>query len=76
MGCFAYFVILARGASPVATPELGAGIVNHSHVFYVAIRQKHVYDLSLQTMRIGIPGIMLTGFILHYLVGVKIFHNR
>ena len=76
VGCFVYFMILAREGSPVATCELGAGIVNHGHVFYVAASEKKFYELLLTMMKIGIPSIMLTGFLLHYLVGVKIFANQ
>jgi hypothetical protein len=76
VGCFGCFQILARGASPVATPELAAPVVNHGHVFYVAVWQKRIYDILLRTMMIGIPGIMASGFILHYGIGVKIFDNR
>ena len=76
VSCFAYFGVLARGASPIPTPEFSAGIVNHGHVFYVAARQKHLYQLLLTSMGIGIPTIMATAFLLHYVVGVKIFRNR
>jgi hypothetical protein len=51
-------------------------VVNHGNVFYVAAWQKHLYDLMLTTMFFAIPGIMLSGFILHYVVGVKIFTGR
>jgi hypothetical protein len=76
VGCFVCFMILSSGASPVATPELTASVVNHSQVFYVAEWQKHLYDVLLKMMQIGIPGIMITAFVLHYGVGVKIFTNR
>jgi hypothetical protein len=75
-GCFVYFMILAREGSPVAMGDLAAGIVNHGHVFYVAASQKKFYELLLTVMLIGIPSTMLTGFLLHHLVGVKIFRNR
>jgi hypothetical protein len=73
VSCFGYFLLLARGASPVATPELTAGIVNHGRAFYVAVWQKQLYDLLLTTMAIGIPSIMVAGFVLHHVVGVRIF---
>ena len=76
VACFAYFRVLSRSATPVPTPEFSAAIVNHSHVFYVAARQKHLYNLLLVTMGISISAIMLTGFLLHYCIGVKIFRNR
>ena len=76
VGCFLFFAHLARGGSPVPTPELTAPIVNHSHVFYVAASQKRLYDALLTTMGVGIPGIMVTGLVLHHLVGVKIFNRR
>ena len=76
VGCFVYFQVLARAGSPVATHELAASVVNHGHVFYVAASQKRLYELLLRMMKIGIPGIMLTGLFLHHLVGVKIFTNR
>ena len=73
--CFGYFQMLLRKGSPVATPEIAAAIVNHSRIFYVTVGQKQLYDLLLRAM-IGIPGIMLTGVILHFVVGVKIFQRR
>ena len=76
VGCFVSFLVLSRGASPVATPTLAAGIVDHGRVFYVAAWQKQLYDLLLAAMFIGIPSIMLAGFILHYLVGVRIFSAK
>jgi hypothetical protein len=76
VGCFIYFQILAREGSPVATRELAASVVNHGHVFYVAVQQKQLYELLLTMMKIGIPGKMLTRLFLHYLVDVKIFANQ
>ncbi len=76
VGCFLYFRSLANAGSPVATPELAAGIVSHGHTFYVAASQKRIYDLLLTTMGAGIPAIMLSGFVLHYVVGVRIFNRR
>jgi len=75
LGSFLFFLILTRSASPVPTPHLVASVVNHGNVFYVASWQKHLYDLMLTTMFFAIPGIMLTGFILPYVVGFKIFHR-
>jgi hypothetical protein len=37
---------------------------------------KELYDVMLMVMMIGIPTIMLTGLVLHYLVGVRIFTAR
>jgi hypothetical protein len=76
VGCFVCFSILTRVASPVATPEFSATVIDHTNVFYVAAWQKQLYELMLTTMRFAIPGIMLTGFLLHYLVGVTIFTSR
>jgi hypothetical protein len=76
VGCFVYFQILARGGSPVATSELAASVVNHGHAFYVAVRQKQLYELLLTMMKIRIPGTIITGLLLHYLIGVKIVANR
>ena len=76
VACFGYFRMLLRKGSPVATPEIAAAIVNHSRIFYVTVGQKQLYDLLLRAMMIGIPGIMLTGVILHFVVGVKIFQRR
>jgi hypothetical protein len=75
MSCFACFQMLLHKGSQVATPELAAAIVNHSRVFYVTVGQKQLYDLLLTTMMISIPGIMLTGLVLHFVVGVRIFRN-
>ena len=75
-GCFLYFMRLANAGSPVPTPELAAGIVSHGRTFYVAAGQKRIYDLLLTTMAVGIPAIMLSGLLLHHVVGVKIFHRR
>jgi len=76
IGCFVCFRILAGTGSPVATTELAASVVDHDNVFYVAAWQEQLYDLMLTTMRFAIPGIMLTGFSLHYIVGVKILTDR
>jgi hypothetical protein len=76
LGCFVFFLFLSRGGSPVATPELASGIVNHGQVFYVAAWKKQLYDVLLTVMMVGIPATMLTGLFLHHLVGVKIFTNR
>jgi hypothetical protein len=51
-------------------------VIDHNNVFYVAAWQKQLYELMLTTMRFAIPGIMLTGFLLHHLVGVTIFTSR
>jgi hypothetical protein len=76
MACFICFSILTRGASPVATPEFSASVVDHNNVCYIAAWQKQLYELMLTTMKFAIPGIMLTGFLLHCLIGVKIFTGR
>jgi hypothetical protein len=76
VGCFVFFLTLSRRGSPVPTPEFAASVVNHGQVFYIAVWQKQLYDLLLTAMKIGIPGIMLTGLFLHHLVGVKIFTGR
>ena len=45
-------------------------------VFYVAVWQKQLYDLLLTAMKIGIPGIMLSGLFLHHRVGVNNLHRQ
>jgi hypothetical protein len=76
VGCFVFFLFLSRAGSQVATPELAASIVNHGQVFYVAVWKKQLYEVLLTVMMVGIPATMITGLILHHLVGVKIFTNR
>ena len=79
MSCFAYFQMLLRKSSPVATPEHAAAIVNRSRLIYVTVGQKELYDLLLTAMMISIPGIMLTGVILHVVfVGARFnsLHRR
>jgi len=76
MACFVCFVVLARGGSPVATPELTATVVDHGHVFYVSVWQKQLYDVLLTLMMIGIRRIMITGLVLHHVVGVRMFTDR
>jgi hypothetical protein len=76
VGSFVCFLILAREGSPVATLRLSAAVVNHSQIFYVPVWHKELYHLMLTVMMIGIPTIMLIGFVLHHLVGVRIFTGR
>lgn len=76
VSCFVFFMILSKNGSPIPTRELSESVFNHGHAFYVAASQKVLYDLLLTTMKFAIPGTMLAGFLLHYVVGVKIFSNR
>jgi hypothetical protein len=53
VACFLCFRSLIKGSSPVATPELTARLVDHSHVYFVATSQKHFFDLLLTVMNNG-----------------------
>ena len=76
VGCFVCFSILTNsGIARCYTRVLG-NCDRSQQCLLRRRRQKQLYDLMLTTMKFAIPGIMLSGFLLHHLVGIKIFESR
>jgi hypothetical protein len=75
VAAFLYFGRVFRGGSPVPTSTQIEPLRNHSQVVYIAHSQSVLVHLLLTVMGIGIPSVMVAAFILHYLLGVKLFAN-
>jgi len=72
---FYFFGVAFRDGSPAPTATKTEPLVDHGQIVFVASSQKALVD-SLQTvMSIGIPMVFVLGFIVHFLLGVKLVPN-
>ena len=64
-----------RQASPEPTATQDAPLVDHGHTVYITRAEKRQVDGFEMVSWIGIPIVLVSGFVLHFLVGVKLFPN-
>lgn len=72
---FYYHGKVFSGGSPTPTATQTDPISDHGNTVYVTHAQKLQLDRMEVMMFTGIPAILLSGFVLHFLVGVKLFPN-
>jgi hypothetical protein len=64
-----------RNGSPSPTETQTDPVTEHGGTVYVTHKEKALDDRLLTISMIGIPSVMATAAILHFLVGVKLFPN-
>ncbi len=64
-----------RDGLPAPTATHTDPMTQHGHTVYVTHDQKILADRLMLVAMTGIPAVLATGAILHFLVGVKIFDN-
>jgi hypothetical protein len=71
---YVYGVATHRG-SPVPTATQTELIVEHGSSIFVTREEKLRVDRWEMVMTVGIPSILASGFIIHFLLGIKLFNN-
>lgn len=75
VGSFYVFGTAFKNGSPEPTATQTEPLEDHGKTVYVTPAEKHrVHDLQLVSW-VGFPTMALTGLVLHFLVGVKLFAN-
>lgn len=69
---FYCFGVAFRDGSPVPTATQTESLSNHSKIAYVTPSQKRRVKRLQRWMSVGIPSAILVGFMLHFVLGVKI----
>lgn len=64
-----------RDGTPAPTTTHTEPVTQHGHTVYVTREQKARDDRLMMISMVGVPSVIAAGFILHYLVGVKVFDN-
>jgi hypothetical protein len=72
---FYYHGKVFSGGSPTPTATQTDPISDHGNAVYVTHNQKVQLDRMETMMFTSIPAILVSGFLLHFLVGVKLFPN-
>ena len=72
---FYYSGAAFRDGSPVPTPAQTEAVTEHGKTVYVPHAQKILCDRLEWSAFVGIPLMLVGGFVLHFLVGVKLFSN-
>jgi hypothetical protein len=75
--CFFYYSGKTfRYGSPVSTPTQSEPMTDHGKTVYVTRSRKALCDKLQLFAFVGIPSILASGFLLHFVVGVKVFDNK
>jgi len=72
---FYFFGVAFRNGSPVAAATKTEPLDDHGRTVFVSKDQKILVDDLQTAMSIGIPMIFVLGFIVHFIVGVKLIPN-
>lgn len=64
-----------QSGSPTPTATQTDPISDHGNTVYITHAQKVQLDRMETMMFTGIPAILVSGFVLHFLVGIKLFPN-
>ncbi len=72
---FYCFGVAFRHGSPEPTATNTEPLEDHGHVVFVPRDQKVLIDRLQRIMWIGIPSILVAGFVIHYIVGVALFQR-
>jgi hypothetical protein len=74
--CFFYYSgRIFRDGSTIRTPTQTEPMTEHGKTVYIARGQKALCDKLQLFAFVGIPTVLASGFLLHFVVGVKIFDN-
>jgi hypothetical protein len=75
VGSFFSFGTAFRHGSPIPTATQTEPLVDHGKTAYVTRNEKQRTDHIQLVSWIGIPSIIVSAVVLHFLVGVKLFQN-
>ncbi len=75
MASFYCFDVAFRKGSAKPTPTPTEPLNSHGLIVYIQHAQKAQIDFLQNVMSIGIPCVIACGFILHFLLGVRLFPN-
>jgi hypothetical protein len=64
-----------REGSPRPTPTQTESVNEHGTLVYLTHDEMQINNILSTVMMIGIPAIMLSGFLLHFIAGVRMFSN-
>ncbi|HYT08549.1 MAG TPA: hypothetical protein VEL77_12940 [Rugosimonospora sp.] len=64
-----------RGGSPTPTASQTEPMREHGKTVYVSPAEKRLVDLWENGMMVGIPSVFVLGFVIHFLLGVKLVDN-
>ncbi len=64
-----------KNGSPVPTATQTQPLTDHRNTVYVTPAEKQRIDLLQMVSWVGFPSLILGGFFLHFIVGVKLFPN-
>jgi hypothetical protein len=74
--CFFYYSGKTfRDGSPVPTPTQTEPMTDHGKAVYVTHDQKALCDKLQLFAFVGIPSVLASGFLLHFVIGVKVFDS-
>jgi len=72
---FYYSGVAFRDGSPIPITSKSEAVTEHGKTVYITRDQKIVWDRLESFAFTGIPSVIVGGFFLHFLVGVKLFPN-
>jgi hypothetical protein len=72
---FYFFGTAFRGGSPTRTAEKSERMEDHRTIVYVTVSEKRFVDALQTVMMSGIPGVLASAAVLHFVLGVKLFPN-
>lgn len=64
-----------RDGSPTRTASQPEPMTEHGKTVYISLAEKRLVDLSETAMMAGIPSVFVLGFVVHFLLGVKLVDN-
>jgi hypothetical protein len=62
-----------KNGSPVPTSSHTEPLNNHGKITFITQSEKKRIDLLQLVSWVGIPSVMVSGLVLHFLIGVKLF---
>ena len=72
---FYYSGTVFRDGSPAPTPAKSEAVTEHGKTVYISRDQKILWERLESFAFTGIPSVIVGSFLLHFLVGVKLFPN-
>lgn len=75
LASFYYSGVAVRDGSSRPTPTQTDPLNNPGQIVYIQHSQKVLIDFLEKVMSVGIPSVMVSGLILHFFLGVRLFPN-
>ena len=65
-----------RSGAPAPTATKTHALINHGEVVYITSAEKQFADLLFDIAFAAIPALIVAGFVIHFLMRVKLFGGR